>query len=344
MARLIDVAKAAGVSRSTASNVFNNPDVVRLEVRKQVEEAARKLGYLGPDPKGRLLRAGKFNALAVVPPGQIGVFDAVRNPVFQMLLAGVGDVCDEIGSSLVVVSDKTGGFGIRNALVDGFIFSRVEQVAQFEHAQLRQLPFAVVDFDAGPDVSSVRVDARAGCRVAVEHLLAYGHRRFAILSFLRSTSPARFFPPGQDRPPEAAGTPIDQEKYTGYADGLARAGIDIGQVPMVRADPWDPGAARLLLDAALDATAILSMSVMQAISVLEEARRRGLSVPGDLSVVGFNDIPEAARCNPPLTTVDGMGLQRGRAAARIVIAGNRPVHELLQPDLIVRGSCGPAPR
>ena len=68
---------------------------------------------------------------------------------------------------------------------------------------------------------------------------------------------------------------------------------------------------RMLLDAAPDATAILSMAVMQGIAVLEEARRRGLSVPRDLSVVAYNDIPDAARSDPPLTTVDGMGIAEG---------------------------------
>ena len=137
--------------------------------------------------------------------------------------------------------------------------------------------------------------------------------------------------------------PTDQEKYRGYADALAEAGIDIADVPMVQADPWDKSAASMLLDAAPRATAFLSMAVMQAMELVAEARRRGRSVPGDLSVVGYNDIPEAARFDPPITTVDGMVVEKGRVAARLVFAGGPPRHEILQPQLIIRGSTGPAP-
>ena len=137
--------------------------------------------------------------------------------------------------------------------------------------------------------------------------------------------------------------PTDQDKFRGYAEALAEAGLDINDVPMVQADPWDRDAASLLLDAAPEATAIMSMAVMQGIAIIDEARRRGLSVPRDLSVVGYNDIPDAARSDPPITTVDGMALQKGRAAARIVFGGGPPRHEILAPELILRASTGPAP-
>jgi DNA-binding LacI/PurR family transcriptional regulator len=343
VARLVDVAKAAGVSRGTASNVFNNPELVRPKRRQRVEAAARELGYLGPDPKGRLLRAGKFNAIGVMPASDWGVVDSLRNPVFDLFLLGVGEVCDEIGANLVIVPGRAGDGGIKTALVDGFIFGRVEHLAQIEAARLRRLPFAVVDFDPGPNISSVRVDARAGCYAAAKHLIEHGHHRFGILSFLRSSGSARVHPPGQRRSPEAAGLPTDQEKFHGYADAFSDAGLDINDVPMVQAHPWDRDAARMMLDAAPDATAILSMTAMQAIAVINEARLRGLSVPHDLSVVGYNDIPDAERCDPPLTTIDALAVQKGRAAARIVIEGGPPRHEILKPRLIMRASTGPAP-
>jgi DNA-binding LacI/PurR family transcriptional regulator len=347
VARLIDVAKAAGVSRSTASNVFNNPEMVRPKLRMRVEAAARDLGYLGPDPTARLLRAGKVNAIAIVPPADMGVFALLRNPVFNLFVLGVAETCDEMGANLMIVPDKPGDNGIKNgmqnAVVDGFIFGRVEHLHEIEPARLRRLPFAVVDFDAGPGISSVRVDAYAGAYAAAKHLLDLGHRRFGILSFLRTTGPARFHPVGRPRDPEASGLPIDQEKYRAYTDAFAEVGLDIDQVPMVQAEPWDREAAGMMLDAAPDATAILSMGVMQGIAVVEEAQRRGTSVPRDLSVVGYNDFPDAERCNPPLTTVDAMGIQKGRAAARLVFAGGPPRHEIITPHFIVRGSTGPAP-
>ena len=343
MARLIDVAKLAEVSRGTASNVFNNPELVRPKLRQKVEAAARELGYLGPDPKGRLLRAGKFNGIGVLSSRDWGVVDLLGNPVFNLFLLGVGEACDEIGANLVIVPGRTGNSGIKTALVDGFIFGRVEHLAEVEPARLRRLPFAVVDFDPGPSISSVRVDARAGCYAAAKHLIEHGHRRFGILSFLCSPGSARVHPVGQRRNLEMAGIPTDQEKFRGYADALSDAGLDINEVPLVQADPRDCQAAPMMLDAAPGATAILSMSVLQAIAVINEARRRGLSVPRDLSVVGYNDIPDAERSDPPLTTVDGLGVQKGRTAARIVFEGGPPRHEILKPRLIIRASSGPAP-
>jgi LacI family transcriptional regulator len=98
----------------------------------------------------------------------------------------------------------------------------------------------------------------------------------------------------------------------------------------------------ILLDMAQDATAILSMSVMQGVGIIEEAQLRGLKVPDDISVVGYNDIANAWLCNPPLTTVDSMGVQKGRVAARFVIENKLSSQELINPELIIRSSTGPA--
>ena len=345
MLKLVDVARAAGVSRSTASNVFTRPERVRPEVRQRVEEVARKLGYAGPDPKGRLLRAGKFNAIGVIPSAEIGIADALKAPFFRMFLEGVAEVCDEFGTSLVLIPGAGAkGQGIRQALVDGFILALPEELAHIEPARLRQLPFVVLDAEVGPEINSIRIDARAGCRSAAQHLIDLGHRRFAVMSFMRHIGRAVLHPPAAGRPPDIAGRELDQEKLAGYADALRGAGIQIDSVPVVQALPWDEEAAAMLLDAAPEATAVLSMSDLQAISVIAEARRRGMTVPKDLSVVGFNDIPQAGDADPPLTTVDGMGVAKGRAAARMVIGGGPPRHELLPAELIVRASTAPVRR
>jgi DNA-binding LacI/PurR family transcriptional regulator len=341
LVRLIDVAKAAGVSQGTASNTFNNPDIVRPALRERVEAAARALGYVGPDLRGSLLRTGKFNAIAVRPPSQWTIAESLRNPVFSEFLLGVGAVCDEHGADLVVSSGRLDGSGGTKALVDGMIFLRVEHLAEVEPARLRRMPVVVMDFDAGPDVSSVHVDARAGAYAGARHLLDLGHRSFGIMSFLRDPGAALTFPPGQDRPPASAGTVVDQRKYLGYADALAEFGLDINDMPMVQAEVSDTRAAGLLLDASPDATAILSMSVMQGIALIAEARHRGLSVPRDLSVVGYNDIEAAARTDPPLTTIDGLVREKGALAARLMFERGPARHEMLTPRLIVRNSTAP---
>ncbi len=123
--------------------------------------------------------------IAVLPPSQWGVANSLRNPVFDLFLRGVSEACDEVGANLVIVPDRDDHSGIRNALADGFIFNRIEHLNEVEHARLRGLPYAIVDFDPDHRLAAVRVDARAGCYVATRYLIERGHRNFAILSFLR---------------------------------------------------------------------------------------------------------------------------------------------------------------
>jgi DNA-binding LacI/PurR family transcriptional regulator len=340
--RLIDVARAAKVSRSTASNVYANPARVRPELRERVEEAAKALGYAGPDPKGRILRAGKVNSIGVVVPGQWGVADVLRSPVFVQFLQGIAQACDEAGANMLLLPDMPNARGIGSAIVDGFIFGRIEQLEQLESAHQRRLPFAVVDFNAGPEVNAVMVDARAGAKAAIQHLIGLEHRRFGIVSFLRGVGPARLLPPAAGRDLAGVGIQIDQEKLAGAAEAFAEAGLNIDDVPIVHAEPWDEAAAKLLLDSAPDATAVFSLSAMQAIAVIKEARLRNIRVPADLSVVGFNDIPEAAMCNPPLTTLDSRPTEKGRIAAGFVLAGERGQQHTLSPRLIIRHSTAQA--
>ena len=96
--RLADVAREAGVSHGTASNVFSRPDIVRDEVRKRVHEAAAKLGYAGPDPRGRLLRAGKVNAIGVATAEPLSYF--FDDPFAKVVMSGISQVCDATGAGI----------------------------------------------------------------------------------------------------------------------------------------------------------------------------------------------------------------------------------------------------
>src|SRR5262245_59852042 len=120
--KLADVARTAGVSQGTASNVFAKPELVRPEVRERVQQAAARLGYHGPDPKGRLLRAGRVNAIGVVVMDDLGYF--FNDPFNREFMIGVAEVCDERGAGISLVSavDRdSAAWGIDTALVDGFI-------------------------------------------------------------------------------------------------------------------------------------------------------------------------------------------------------------------------------
>src|SRR6185437_16657568 len=139
---LLDVAKAAKVSKTTVSNVFSFPERVRPALRERVEAAAHELGYAGPDPKGRMLSSGKVNAIGVVPVGNFGITLFFTHEYNRTFLAGVAATCEERGLGLSLVSGQGGAWDINTALVDGFIFSSVEQLKMVEPVR-RRLPMVM---------------------------------------------------------------------------------------------------------------------------------------------------------------------------------------------------------
>lgn len=343
--KLSDVAKAAGVSLGTASNVFNRPDLVRAEVRDHVLSTAAALGYSGPDPVGRLLMGGRAHAIGFVPPGDMSVAFALSSPYLRSLLLGVAEVCDENRASLVVVSGSQDRkeWAIRNALVDGFILSNTEEI-ELVQSRRRQLPFVMMDMEAGPDVSSVVIDGYGGAKMQAEHVLALGHRNLAIAAVQRRPVEAVFHPPGRKETKLQNGFQLDHLKLRGYADALSAVGISIHDVPIVEAFPPSPFAelgAALLLDRAPKATAVLAMADKNALTVLQEARTRGIRVPQDLSVIGFDDVEDAATATPPLTTIAQQIAEKGRIAARMLFRGALPRQKTLPVMLVMRGSVAP---
>lgn len=350
---LFDLAKAAGVSKATASNVFSWPERVRPSLRERVEAAALRIGYTGPDPKGRLLSGGKANAIGVVPPGAFGISIAFSNPYMRDFLSGVADVCEEYSAGLYLVSGKSEqkAKGVRNAIVDGFILNGADEIDLIEPAMRHRVPIVVMDVDGDQNISSVRIDDRAAARLITQHLVDLGHRHFAILSVLRdSTSVPTFHGPTESHHRLIAGFPVDRDRLSGVADVLKTIGISIDDVPIVEtfgatADDASFGGAAagaaLLLDNSPEATAIIALGDTQELAVLAEARRRGIHVPQVLSVVGFDDPPQAATAEPPLTTIAQPAVEKGRTAARILFEGGPPRHIVLPVALIIRQSTAP---
>ena len=356
MVTLVEVAKVAGVSRGTASNAFIHPELVSDALRERVLAAAAELGFGGPAPSGRLLRLGKVNAIGVTPPGSYGVSVAFSGSYYRDFLTGVGEICDERGTTLSVIPGVGSGKtrGIQNALVDGFILHQLEEAALVA-ARRRRLPVVLVDLDGDAETSSVRIDDREGSRMAAEHLTALGHRRFAIFSVLRhglddepapSLEPVLHIP-GDEPHRLRGGFSIDEDRLAGYSDALSAIDLSVDDVLVVEcgADSVSNAAegARVFFDNSPDVTAVLAMTDVQALAILEEAQRRKIAVPGDLSIVGFDDLYEARLSTPALTTVVHPRIEKGRTAARLLFAEGDPQHISLPVHLVERASTA-APR
>jgi len=345
--RLRDVAKAAGVSHGTASNVFSHPELVREEVRTRVRAAAERLGYAGPSPAGRLLRSGKVNAIGILAAEPLSYF--FRDTWMRRLLTEVAAVCNERGAGLALVSVAGGrhlSWGIDTALVDGFLLRRGGRELLVEMAQKRGLPFVALSLDASePDVPALGIDDFGGAYAAARHLLDLEHRRVAVLGIRLGEEPGRVTP-DQVR---AARSINVRERARGYWTALAEAGIPESEVPIhpVWLDAGNVGAAlELLFDGSEPPpTALLAMSDLVALNAMAWLAAKGLRVPDEVSVVGFDGAPEAESSKPPLTTVEQPYRRIAeRAVAAILDDDMPPGGEVLPVNLMVRASTGPAPR
>ena len=342
-ARLSDVAEAAGVSKATASNVFNRPAVVRQEVRDRVLAAAKAIGYRGPDPKGRLLSAGKVNAIGVATLEPLAYF--FQDPYARVLMAGITEACEASGVGVSLVSGATEdelAWNVRSALVDGLILFCLEGADRLiASSRERRLPFVALAFgERDETVSVVGIDDAEGARLAARHLAELGHRRFAILAMEfdeevvggRATT-ARV---------EAATYVSSRERVRGAVEALASFGIDPGAVPIFET-PADAASVHAgmaeIFAAPAPPTAILAHSDRIALLALEWLKARGIAVPGEVSVVGFDGVPESAGSAPPLTTVQQPIAEIGRRAVRAILDhGDEVWRERLPVELVIRGS------
>jgi DNA-binding LacI/PurR family transcriptional regulator len=346
--RLADVAREAGVSHGTASNVFSRPDVVRKEVRDRVKAAAAALGYTGPDPRGRLLRAGKVNAIGVATAEPLSYF--FDDPFAKIVMSGISQACDATGAGISLVSAANNeqlAWNIQSALVDGFIVFCVEGGSRLvELTRERKLPFVALDFgfdDKG--IAAIGIDDGAGARMAAEHLVGLGHRRFAVLSLPFTEGGAGG--PARMEQADAATHTGPRDRLAGYFEPLAGAGVDVSQVPVyeTRNDGATTTAAlEYLFSRPEPPTAILAMSDKVALHALQWFRARGISVPGDVSIVGFDGVPDGEVSRPPLTTIRQPMVEMGLRAARTILEFDGAIHRELMPvELVVRGSTAPPP-
>ncbi|HWM08782.1 MAG TPA: LacI family DNA-binding transcriptional regulator [Solirubrobacteraceae bacterium] len=335
------IADALGVSRTTVSNAYNRPDQLAPELRDRILGTARELGYAGPDPAARRLRSGRRDTVGLLVTE--GLSYTFTDPASVLLLQGIARATEDAGLSLLVVPERA---GIADAVVDAFcLYSLPAGHPNVPAAQERGVPLVVVDEPRLEGHAFVGVEDRRGAELAAEHLLALGHRRFALLA-----DPTRFDgytgPLTGDREASVA-TVTFAERLAGYRGALVAAGIDWASVPRfeLAANLPEHGllGARMALATEPRPTALIAGTDQLALGAIEAAREAGLRVPEDLSVVGFDDVPGAAWSQPALTTVRQPLLYKGELAGRMLAGGDAPREVILPVELVVRGSTARAP-
>ena len=319
-----DVARVAGVSYQTVSRVLNQSESIRPGTRERVLEAIDELGYR-PNPAARALVPSRSRTIGVLSSQSAHYGPATS-------IAAIESAARAAGYRLSITSTASNAYASIKAGIDYLMSQAVEalvvvapQAHVFEAIQDLSVSVPIVTLEStGRDVrGSLSVDQVAGARLATQHLVELGHREIVHI-----TGP-------QDWIEALART-------RGYREALSAAGLQV-RAPVVGDWSAESGyRAGLELLGARDVTAVFAGNDQMALGLLHAARELGVDVPNELSVIGFDDIPEAAHFAPPLTTIRQNFVEIGRRAVAIILAelrGDMEVdHQMVPPELILRES------
>ena len=336
--RIDDVAREAGVSKAAVSFAFNNPDRLSTETAARILDVASRMGYR-PHPVARMLSAGQTTTIGILTPQALG--QVFANPFFALFAEGVASVAEEHGFGLLFISPLHGSLSraLDRATVDGIVVLGLEEHhPEMGSIRAAGLPAVVVDAPAWPGHSAILVDDEGGARQAAAHLLALGHRELLILGIERALS--------DDALDDREG--VTGRRLRGYREAFDAAGVPLSPDQVLRpAATIEGGEAAFLRAWSLGQrpTGVLCMSDAAAAGVLGAARRLGVRVPEELSIVGFDDLPLTRFTDPPLTTVHQPVRQKGEEAATMLLdalrrpsGGDQDRQRVLETRLVVRRS------
>lgn len=332
---LEEIGKLAGVSRATVSRVINDYPYISPEVRERVQRVIAETGYQ-PNMIARSLASDRSNIIGLVIPSQ--AYAVFTDPYFPRLIQGVSQASNQYKLTLSLFlfhsreeEDFTMKSILNTGLIDGLIITADRKEDSIIPRLLRHhMPFVVIGRpDTTPEkVNFVDTDNVAGARMATEHLVSLGYERIGIIATDENTA-------GDDRlhgyvaTLEEHGIAIDDKLIT-YGDFSVQSGAQAMKELM----PEQPDAVFVCSD---------SMA-LGAMTVLREA---GISVPDEIAIVSFDDLPPATQTEPRLTTVRQPISQTGQMAVELLrklISSDvdHPVHTILPNQLIIRSSCGAA--
>lgn len=354
-ATLASLAAELKVSRTTISNAYNRPDQLSADLRERVLAAAKEMGYPGPDPVARSLRTRRAGAVGLMITEPLNY--SFRDPAALDFVAGLAESCEAAGQGLLLVaigpnrSVADGVAAVLAAGVDGFVvYSASDDDPYLEVVQERALPLVVVDQPKDvPGASYVGIDDRAAMRRVAEYVIGLGHKEIGLLtmrldrSWPAGAAPAAVAAPARIAMPHFG---VQGDRVQGVRDAMAAAGRDPDGVTIVESYEHRPTsggfAAELALEANPRITALMCTADVLALSAMDHLRARGIYVPGDMTVTGFDGVPDAVARG--LTTVRQPSVEKGRRAGRLLHEPPRsglPVVEVLDTELIRGRTSGP---
>lgn len=329
---LKDLEKATGVSKSTISRVFNNPEKVKSSTLKHVRKKAEELGYQ-PSRVAQRLQAGqgKAKVIGLIIPD-------IMNPFFAEITRGIEDVALKNGYALILNNSNEDLKRqqlcldtLRMEGVDGIILPPVNEDDDYVK-ELIENGLNIVCIDRvikGAPVDSILSDNRKGAYIAVSHLINLGHKRIAYIGGIPSISTTK-------------------DRLKGYREAFSDNGLLVDEDLILIGDSKQESGESLtekLLKMDNPPTAIFTGNNMTTLGAYVALNRLKVSVPSELVLVGYDDVPWAAALNPPPTVVDQSAYEIGRRSAEMLLSKIKkpegsPVKLILEPKFIVRESCG----
>lgn len=328
--QMADIARLAGVSVSTVSRALNGSTLVNTETRERIAALARELNYsinLG----AKNLRLQRNHTIAVVIPYDVVSRQHITDPFFLSMLGSLADAITDRGYDMLLSRIDAENLDAAARLVDAGVAIGVVLIGQWRHHDqlnqlaARKLPIVVWGAQLPQQLyCTVGGDNRRGGALATEHLLAQGRRRIVFL--------------GDPQLPEVA------LRHQGYCDAHAAARLTpAGELELPV--PFESGAARAAVAALLEQRvafdAVFACSDLLAISAMQVLRERGREVPRDVAVVGYDDMPLASYCDPPLTSVHQPVAEAGVQLVDALLGmlhGQLAAPRVLPVDLAVRRS------
>lgn len=322
------VAELAGVSTATVSRVINGSEGVSDELKEKVKKIIQQTGYR-PNRAARLLRAGKVRKVGVL-------FADIRNPFFTSVLAGIEGALQRADYVLILGNTNDDAKVEQMHLqafmeegVSGIIFaSQALTVSQYQSFLEFGIPMLLIDrVPEGLKVDSVSIDNFESARRATHHLLTLGHKNIAYIGGPERISTARL-------------------RREGFQKACGEGGID-SQSIFLGNFRQDGGyqAMEQCLTASKKSTAVLVGNNLMTLGALEAIHKHNLSIPNEIALVGFDDMPWATSLQPPLTVIAQPTYELGSIAARLLLDRiqnpENPIQQVfLATQLIVRKSCG----
>lgn len=319
------VASACGVSPSTVSRILNGTAVVSPKKREAVDRAIAALGFI-PNPVARGLAGGRTLSIGVVT-------QAIDSPFYGVSLRGIEEALGHVGYSPLFVSGHWNADEEKRCIdvllsrrVDGLIILTGRSSDEALRRVSKVAPVVVTGRDlSGPNLHSLNFNNFKGAQLATHHLLSLGHRRIAFIA-------------GDLGHPDAV------ERMRGYRAALKSAGIAFSNALVLPGNYLEESgqmAAERLIDSREEFSAIFAANDQMAFGAALALHRRGIRVPDNVSLVGFDDQAGAAHSIPPLTTIHQGALELGQIAASCLLqmlAGQTPTAVMQEPRLVIRGS------